>query len=99
NAILYFGPTVSDAECMAFLLRAEGIRAAVVSGETRSVTRRTVIQEFKQRKIRVLCNCEVLTTGFDAPLVTHVVMARPTVSRVLYEQMVGRALRGPKFGG
>jgi superfamily II DNA or RNA helicase len=26
-------------------------------------------------------------------------MARPTVSRVLYEQIVGRGLRGPKFGG
>jgi len=31
--------------------------------------------------------------------VTHVVMARPTVSQVLSEQMVGRGLRGPKFGG
>jgi DNA repair protein RadD len=99
NAILYFGPTVGDAECMTFLLRAEGIRAAMVSGETRSVTRRKLIHDFRQRRVRVLCNCEVLTTGFDAPLVTHVVMARPTVSRVLYEQMVGRALRGPKFGG
>jgi superfamily II DNA or RNA helicase len=41
----------------------------------------------------------VLTTGFDAPKVTHVVMARPTVSQVLYEQMVGRGLRGARFGG
>jgi superfamily II DNA or RNA helicase len=46
-----------------------------------------------------LCNCEVLTTGFDAPRVTHVVVGRPTVSQVLYEQMVGRGLRGPQFGG
>jgi superfamily II DNA or RNA helicase len=42
---------------------------------------------------------QVLTTGFDAPKVTHVVMGRPTVSQVLYEQMVGRGLRGAKFGG
>jgi DNA repair protein RadD len=55
-----------------------------------------VVTEFKKGSIRVLCNCEVLTTGFDAPKVTHVVMARPTVSQVLYEQIVGR---GPKFGG
>jgi superfamily II DNA or RNA helicase len=40
-----------------------------------------------------------LTTGFDAPKVSHVVMARPTVSQVLYEQMIGRGLRGPRFGG
>ncbi len=99
HSILYFGPTVRDAECMAYLLRREGIPAAVVSGNTRDVTRRQVVTEFKQKKIRVLCNCEVLTTGFDAPQISHIVMGRPTVSRVLYEQIVGRGLRGPKFGG
>lgn len=99
HQIIYFGPSVIDAECMAFMLRERGVAAAFVSGGTRDVTRRKIIADFKESKIRVLCNCEVLTTGFDAPKVTHVVMARPTVSRVLYEQMIGRGLRGPKFGG
>jgi DNA repair protein RadD len=99
NSILYFGPSVGDAECMAYLLRERGIRAAVVSANTRDVTRRNLIEQFRQNKLSVLCNCEVLTTGFDAPKVSHVVVARPTVSQVLYEQMVGRGLRGPKFGG
>jgi DNA repair protein RadD len=98
-SILYFGPSVRDAECMAFLLRQHGIPAAVLSGTTRDVTRRQIVTEFKQGALRVLCNCEVLTTGFDAPRVSHVIMARPTVSRVLYEQIVGRGLRGPRFGG
>src|SRR5262249_4652351 len=82
NSILYFGPSVRDAECMAFLPRREGIAAAVISGQTRDVTRRQVVTEFKAKRIRVLCNCEVLTTGFDAPQVTHIIVARPTVSRV-----------------
>jgi superfamily II DNA or RNA helicase len=99
NSILYFGPSVPDAECMAYLLRRAGIPAAVISGETRDVTRRQVVAGFKEGSIRVLCNYNVLTTGFDAPRVTHVVMARPTVSRVLYEQILGRGLRGPVFGG
>jgi superfamily II DNA or RNA helicase len=99
NSILYFGPSVQDAECMAYLLRREGISAAVVSGNTRAATRRQIVSDFRNRKIRVLCNCEVLTTGFDAPVVTHLVMARPTVSQVLYEQMLGRGLRGEAFGG
>lgn len=97
--VIYFGPTVQDAECMAFLLRQQGIEAAFVSGDTRDVSRRKIIGDFKAGRTQVLCNCEVLTTGFDAPKVTHVVMARPTVSQVLYEQMVGRGLRGPRFGG
>jgi DNA repair protein RadD len=99
NLILYFGPSVRDAECMAYLLRERGVPAAVVSGNTREATRRRLIDRFKRAEIRVLCNCEVLATGFDAPRVTHVVMARPTVSQVLYEQMIGRGLRGKRFGG
>lgn len=99
NLILYFGPSVRDAECMAYLLRERGIAAAVVSGKTREASRRRLVGKFRRGEIRVLCNCEVLTTGFDAPKVTHVVMARPTVSQVLYEQMVGRGLRGERFGG
>jgi DNA repair protein RadD len=97
--IIYFGPSVRDAECMAFLLRQQGVAAAFVCGATRDVSRRKIVGDFKTGVVKVLCNCEVLTTGFDAPKVTHVVMARPTVSQVLYEQMIGRGLRGPRFGG
>ncbi len=97
--VLYFGPSVLDAECMTFLLRQQGVQAAFVSGGTRDVTRRKIIADFQRHQIKVLCNCEVLTTGFDAPRVSHIVMARPTVSQVLYEQMLGRGLRGPRFGG
>lgn len=99
NLVLYFGPSVNDAECMAYLLRERQVRAAVVSGQTRQGTRRLLVERFRRKEIRILCNCEVLTTGFDAPRVTHVVVARPTVSQVLYEQMVGRGLRGVRFGG
>ena len=99
NSILYFGPSVTDAQCMAWLLRSEGVSAIAISADTRNATRRQAIEQFRAGTVRVLCNCEVLTAGFDAPRVTHVVVARPTVSIVLYEQMIGRGLRGPKFGG
>ena len=97
--VLYFGPSVRDAECMAFLLRRDGISAAPISGHTRESTRRQLIDDFKNGVHQVLCNCQVLTTGFDDPSISHVVVGRPTVSRVLYEQIVGRGLRGPRFGG
>jgi superfamily II DNA or RNA helicase len=99
NSILYFGPSVQDAELMAALLRRHGIEADVVSGMTRVVTRRRAVAGFCKKHRRVLCTCDALTTGFDAPVTTHVVMARPTVSLVLYRQMIGRGLRGPLFGG
>lgn len=98
-SILYFAPTVQDALTMTFLLRVDGVPAECVHAQTPAGLRQRYIEKFKKGKIRVLCNVEILTTGFDAPRVTHVVIARPTVSRVLYEQIVGRGLRGPKFGG
>lgn len=99
NRVIYFGPTVDDAEIVSVLLRAQGVPTGFVSGSTRAPQRRRTIDQFRRGELRVLCNCEVLTTGFDAPQVTHVVIARPTVSHVLFEQMVGRGLRGPQFGG
>jgi superfamily II DNA or RNA helicase len=47
----------------------------------------------------VLCNYGVLTTGFDAPRISALVIGRPTASPLLYEQMIGRGMRGPRFGG
>jgi superfamily II DNA or RNA helicase len=97
--ILYFGPTVADAEVMAFLLLKSGFRAASLSAKTHASARRETVRQFKGGAYQVLCNQGVLTTGFDDPRITHVVIARPTVSLVLFEQMVGRGLRGPLFGG
>ena len=66
---------------------------------TRGSTRRALIEDFRHGGLSVLCNYGVLTTGFDAPRVRAVVIARPTTSPVLYEQMIGRGMRGPRFGG
>jgi superfamily II DNA or RNA helicase len=77
NSILYFGPTVRDAECMAYLLRREAIPADVISGDTRDVTRRRVVAEFKQKKIRVLCNCQVLRAWNEISATTSVSVLSP----------------------
>lgn len=66
---------------------------------TRRATRRYLIEEFRQGRIQILCNYGVLTTGFDAPQIRAIVIARPTTSVVLYEQMIGRGMRGPLNGG
>jgi len=47
----------------------------------------------------VLTNFAVLTAGFDAPQVRALYVARPTYSAGLYQQMIGRGLRGPLNGG
>jgi superfamily II DNA or RNA helicase len=97
--VLFFACSVHHAEAMVALLRRRGRAAAVVTADTREATRRHLVQAFRQGEIQVLCNYGVLTTGFDAPRVRAVVIGRPTASRVLYDQMIGRGMRGPTFGG
>ncbi len=97
--LLCFGCSVEHASALAVLLRRRGRTAAVVTGTTRRATRRYLIDEFRVGRLQVLCNFGVLTTGFDAPRIRAVVIARPTTSVVLYEQMIGRGMRGPLNGG
>ena len=97
--VLFFGCSVQHAQAMAVLLRRHGRQTGSVTAETRESTRRHLVELFRRGKIQVLCNYGVLTTGFDAPRVRAVVVARPTASRVLYDQMIGRGMRGPTFGG
>ena len=99
KTVLFFGTNVNQALMMSKILNDRGIASAAVTGETRSSVRNEYINSFRSRRISVLCNYQVLTTGFDAPRTDSIIIARPTSSRVLYEQMVGRGLRGPEFGG
>jgi len=96
---IVFACSVEHAEYLAFLLRRAGRPAAVVSSETRSAIREQNLDLFKEGKIDFITNFGILTTGFDEPSVEAIVLARPVVSQVLYEQMVGRGLRGTMFGG
>lgn len=97
--VLFFGCSVMHAQAMALLLKRSGRQAEVVTGETPRSLRRERIEAFRRGEIQYLCNYGVLTTGFDAPKVEAVVVARPTGSALLYEQMIGRGMRGPANGG
>jgi DNA repair protein RadD len=96
---LVYACTVKHAEFLASVLSATGRKAAVISANTPKATRRMYIDAFKKGRIEFLLNYGVLTTGFDAPKTEYIVVCRPTTSVVLYEQIVGRGLRGPRFGG
>jgi superfamily II DNA or RNA helicase/5-methylcytosine-specific restriction endonuclease McrA len=58
-----------------------------------------VLRRFKAGEFDVLINVRMLTEGTDVPDVQTVFLTRQTTSNILLTQMVGRALRGPKFGG
>lgn len=97
--VLVFAASVGHAQTLAAALSLEGVPAAAISAETPSAVRRHYVSEFKGGRLRVLTNYGVLTEGFDAPAVRAVYVGRPTFSPNLYQQMVGRGLRGPENGG
>ena len=101
SRILVFAASVDNALLLASVCRGMGLKADAVTGKTDAWERKHVIQKFKRSGglHRILINYGVLTTGFDAPAASAALIARPTRSLVLYSQMVGRVIRGPKAGG
>jgi DNA repair protein RadD len=96
---LCFVSSVESAHALAAAMTILGRSAAVVDASTAPSLRSKVLSDFKLGRTQFLFNFGVLATGFDAPSVACLLMARPTRSTVLLEQMIGRGLRGPKNGG
>ncbi len=98
---IVFCPSVESAVECSRLLRSKGVVSEVITANTPSEDRRAIISTFRSdgREHMVLFNYGVLTAGFDAPRTRCVIIARPTTSLVLYSQMAGRAMRGPRAGG
>jgi superfamily II DNA or RNA helicase len=90
---LGFAPTVESAHHFAAAFTDAGIASAVVHGGTPREERRLILKQLHAGDIQVVWNCGVLTEGFDEPTVSCVIMARPTKSAPLYQQIVGRGLR------
>lgn len=90
---LFFCSGIGHAEHVAQLLRDKGVKAECVTGSTEKAERERILEDFKEGRITALTNCDVLTTGFDAPGIDLIVLMRPTQSPGLYMQMVGRGLR------
>jgi superfamily II DNA or RNA helicase len=90
---IVFCVNVAHAKDVATVFRSAGVRAAVVWGAMPKDERRTTLAQLSSGEIEVVTNCNVLTEGFDEPRIDCILMGRPTHSRLLYAQMVGRGTR------
>lgn len=88
-----FCVNVAHAQDVQLAFAESGIRAAAVWGALPKDERRAALARFSGGDLDVITNCNVLTEGFDEPRVDCVIMARPTRSKLLYAQMVGRGTR------
>lgn len=88
---LVFAVDVQHTKDLCAAFQWAGVRADYVIGETKE--RSPIIDAYRAGDLQVLVNCMVLTEGFDAPETSCLVMARPTKSSLLYQQMLGRGTR------
>lgn len=88
-----FACTVAHAGHLAEAFRAAGVAAAAIDGETPEAERNQVLRDLAAGRLGVVWNCMLLTEGWDLPACSCVILARPTQSRSLYKQIVGRGLR------
>jgi len=90
---LVFAITVEHAAQLAEAFRHLGLEATTVSTNTGRRERERIFANWRAGQIQVVCNCTLLTEGFDFPSIAALVIARPTLSPLLYIQMLGRGTR------
>lgn len=94
RSTIVFTAGVEQAKALAQVMGGYTDRAIeTVDGSTPEEVRADVLARFRSGDVQFLLNCAVLTEGFDAPRTACVAMARPTKSRALYQQCLGRGTR------
>lgn len=88
-----FCASVKHAEQVAQLFKEAGVAAVAVSGSMKTSERNEQLAKFASGETKVLCACDLLNEGWDCPQTEVLFMARPTMSKVLYTQQLGRGMR------
>lgn len=91
RGVMFFAATVQHADEVLASLPPE--LSAIVTGETPKTERKSILNRFKNQKIKYLVNVAVLTTGYDAAHVDVIAVLRATESAGLFQQIIGRGLR------
>jgi len=93
KASLIFCINISHSEAMAKAYTDAGIPTKAIHSKLNKEEQKTILNEYKSGKLKMLANPMMLTTGFDHPITDTIILARATKSQNLYRQMVGRSLR------
>ncbi|CAO3626125.1 unnamed protein product [Cunninghamella blakesleeana] len=93
NSTLVFAVDIAHTMELCNHFRKYGYHAEYITSNTPAMLRYNIIKRFKNGEFPVLVNCGILTEGTDIPIIDCVLMARPTRSAVLFQQMFGRGMR------
>jgi len=93
---ILFAVNKAHSKIMAAAFNNSGIPATHCDDEHTVEERSIAIRNLESGKIKVLCNCNIFSTGVDIPVAQVGIMVRPTMSEILYVQQIGRLLRPHK---
>ena len=93
KSTLVFGVDIEHVKCLTAKFREFGIDARYITSQTSKDLRTQELDAFKRQRYPVLLNCGLFTEGTDIPNIDCVLLARPTRSKNLLVQMIGRGLR------
>ena len=93
KSTLVFCVDIKHVTTLTAMFRRYGVDAQYITGATKKRVRGERLDAFKGREFPVLLNCGVFTEGTDIPNIDCVLLARPTKSRNLLVQMIGRGMR------
>lgn len=93
RSTLIFCVDIAHVESLTSTFRRHGVDAQYITGSTKTKERRERLEAFKRGDFPVLLNCAIFTEGTDIPNIDCVILARPTRSRNLLVQMIGRGMR------
>jgi superfamily II DNA or RNA helicase len=91
--VLIFCINIKHSQEINKLLNDQGISSHHIDGSCNVILRKSILDSFKSGETQVLTNCQLLTEGFDEPSIDGIIISRPTKSRSLFNQMIGRGLR------
>jgi superfamily II DNA or RNA helicase len=90
---LVFNSGVKHSQLLNSELKKLGYHSFHLDGNTPQVEREKILKELEINPETIICNCNVLTTGFDSPFLETIILNRLTKSENLFIQMVGRGSR------
>lgn len=90
---ILFAPSIAMSKTFAKEFKQNGIKAEHIDGLTNKAERKAILEAFREGKIKVICNVDLISEGFDMSDADCVILTRPTESLAMFMQQAFRAMR------
>ena len=90
---ILFAPSIAMSKTFAKEFNQNGIKAVHIDGAMRKADRKETLEAFRRGEIKIICNVDLISEGFDMSDADCVILTRPTESLAMFMQQAFRAMR------